>query len=175
MTVRELNFIGLVQNYSYDLSFSGDSLEHLRNVAERAWSYSLKGEVVGKQVAVSGDLVGQGGDPQANLSFAVDDIDVGLVLDHLGLVEGLEASTGSMEFKLALRGASMNEIVQQSSLSFTVRNGRWRIKSPTSEAFIDVTELNGDIFVEEGNAVTMKLAGMVGELPVDFVITGAPW
>ena len=55
-----------------------------------------------------------------------------------------------------------------------MRDGKWRIQSPTSDGFIDVENLTGDIVVEEGNAVTMSLAGMVGTLPVKFLITGAP-
>ncbi len=112
--------------------------------------------------------------PQANLAFGVEDIDVGQVLAGLGLVEGLEASTGSMGVKLSLKGTSLKQAVQESSMFFAIKDARWKIESPTSDNFLEVHDLNGDIVVEQGNAMTMTLAGLVDTHPVKFVITGAP-
>lgn len=168
-----LDFRGHFQDYPYLLNLQSDPLDQLLSRQAQTWQFTLQGEVVEKQLSIAGDY-DKGGVPQANLAFRIMEVDVGAVLARLGLVSDLEASTGSMEAQLTLRGDSMNEIVQQSSLSFSVRDGEWRIHSPTSDKFLDVKELAGDIVVKEGNAITMKLAGMVGELPVNFVITGAP-
>jgi len=169
-----LDFEGTVQKHLYALKFNGDSIEQLLSKGVQPWQFKLEGNAAGKQVAAAGDFVVRENKRQANLGFQIDDIDIGTILSHLELVEGLEASTGSMGIDLTLKGDSLNEIIQQSSMSFKVRDGRWKIASPTSDAFIDVEDLTGDILVEEGNALTMKLAGMVGTFPVKFLITGAP-
>ncbi len=168
-----LDFEGQLQNKKYDLEFEGGSLEELLSWA-KPWQFKLKGEVFGKKIQAEGNLALRDNEPEANFEFMVKDIDIGVVLSRLGLVEGLRASTGSMGIKLSLRGDSLQKIVQQSNMAFSVNDGMWRIKSPTSDAYLDVTNLNGSIFVKEGNAITMKLAGQVGEFPVKFVITGAP-
>ena len=170
----KVDFQGHLQDYPYQLTLDSDPLDSLLSRTAQTWQFSLQGKVVEKQVAVSGDYDKGTIPPQANLGFRIDEIDVGAVLARLGLVEDLEASTGSMEVQITLKGDNLNEIVQQSSMSFSVRDGKWRIQSPTSDGFIEVEELAGDIVVEEGNAVTMTLTGMVGTLPVNFLITGAP-
>ena len=170
-----LNFNGDVQNRPYDFTVNGDSLENfLAQGKKRSWQFTVDGNAVGKKINADGGFIIEETDSQADLGFSIDDIDIGHVLSTFGLVEGLEASTGSMGVKLSFKGDSLNEILQKSSMSFEVRDARWKIVSPTSDKFIQIEDLSGDIFVEEGNAVTMKLSGVVGELPVNFLITGAP-
>jgi uncharacterized protein involved in outer membrane biogenesis len=169
-----LDFNGNINKQLYDLKFNGASIEELLSRGAQTWQFNLEGNVASKQIAAAGDFVVHNNEPQANLEFMIDDIDVGAILSSLGLVEGLRASTGSMGIELTLKGDSLNEIVRQSSMSFSVREGQWRITSPTSDAYFDVEDLTGDILVEKGNAITMKLAGMVDTLPVKFIITGAP-
>ncbi len=170
-----IGFRGDVQNQPYDFTFKGDSLDELfARGKEQIWQSTLEGDVVGKRINVDAGFVKGASESQADLGVKIDDIDIGLILSTLGLVQGLEASTDSMAVKLTLKGESLNEIVQKSSMSFSLRDGKWKIVSPTSDAFLEVEDLNGDIIVEEGNAVSMTLAGVVGTLPVKFVITGAP-
>lgn len=168
-----LDLEGQLQKKTYDLEFEGGSIEELLTWA-KPWQFKLKGEVIGKKIKAEGNLALRDNEPEANFEFTVKDIDIGSILSRLRLVEGLRASTGSMGIKLSLSGNSLQKMVQQSSMAFSVNDGMWRIKSPTSEAYLDVNDLNGGIFVEQGNAITMKLAGRVDEFPVKFVITGAP-
>ncbi len=169
-----LDFAGNLQENGYDFQFQGGSIEELLSGGEESWQFKLTGDVAGKKIVAEGDMAMRDNEPAANLEFEIMDIDVGDILSRLGLVEGLKASTGSMGIKLALKGNSLDKIVRNSSMSFSLRDGQWRIASPTSEAFLDVEKLTGDILVEQGNEVTMKLAGMVDSFPVKFVITGAP-
>ena len=168
-----VDFQGYLQDYPYRLNLQSDPLNRLLSRQAQTWQFTLQGEVVGKQLSIEGDYDKEV-EPQANLAFRINEVDVGAILARLNLVSDLKASTGSMEVNLTLKGDSLNEIVQQSSMSFSVREGKWRIESPTSDKFLDVREVVGDIAIEEGNAITMKLAGMVGEQPVSFLITGAP-
>jgi len=170
----KLDFTGNVQKNSYDFQFQGDSIGKLLSGGEEPWQFKLAGNVAGKKIMAEGDMAMRDNEPAANLEFEIMDIDVGDILSRLELVEGLKASTGSMGIKLALKGNSLDKIVRNSSMSFSLRDGQWRIASPTSEAFLDVEKLTGDILVEQGNEVMIKLVGMVDKFPVKIVITGAP-
>lgn len=169
-----LDVSGHLQENAYNFVFQGSSIDGLISDGDSPWQFDLTGDVFGKKITAKGDLAIHGDIPAVNMDFDVQEIDVGKILSELGLVEGLQASTGSMGVKLALQGDSLDTIVRKSSLSFSLRDGQWRIQSPTSDAFLDVDNLSGDIVVEQGNAVTMKLDGMVDEFPVAFTITGAP-
>lgn len=169
-----LDFEGHFQKHIYDLKFNGGSIEQLLSRGTMPWQFKLEGRAAGKQVIADGSVVVLNNIPQANLAFNIGELDVGSILSNLELVEGLEASVGSMGFDLSLKGDSLYEILQKSSMSFTVREGQWKISSPTSDAFINIKDLTGDIVVEEGDEVIMKLAGVVGPHPVKFLITSAP-
>ena len=169
-----LDFTGNFQEHSYEFQFQGGSIGELLSGGEESWQFKLTGDAAGKKIMAEGDMAMHDNEPAVNLEFEIKDIDVGVILSRLGLVEGLKASTGSMGIKLTLKGNSLDKIVRNSSMSFSLRDGQWRIASPTSEAFLDVEKLTGDILVERGNEVTMKLSGMVDSFPVKFVITGAP-
>jgi uncharacterized protein involved in outer membrane biogenesis len=169
-----LDLKGYLQEETYNLQFQGASIEKLLSDGDDLWEFTLTGDVAGKKIGAKGDLVTDKGKPQANLAFGVEDIDVGMVLSRLGLVQGLEASTGSMGVKLLLKGSSLKQAVQESSMTFAIKDARWKIESPTTDSFLEVHSLNGDIVVAQGNALTIKLAGMVDTHPVKFIITGAP-
>lgn len=169
-----LDLEGHIQKNSYDLGFQGGSIDELLSRGKDSWQFNLAGDVFGKKIAAEGDMAVLNNEPAVNLDFSIEDVDIGTILSSMGLVEGLQASTGSMGVTLALIGNNLDEIVRNSSLTFSLRDGQWNIQSPTSDTFLDVQKLNGDILVEQGNAVTMKLDGVVGEFPVKFTITGAP-
>ena len=169
-----LDIKGSLQKYTYALRFHGSSLEDLAD-KDTPWKFKLTGDIAGKQVKATGDMVVRNDKPNVNLDLTVDDVDVGAILGKLKLVEGMQAKTGSVRIKISLNGKSLNEIVRQSRILFAVRNGQWTIAAgPTSKASIDLRELTGDIIVEKGNNVTMKLAGKLNETPVKLLITGAP-
>jgi len=170
----KLDFSGTLMEKTYDFAFAGGSLERLLSKGAEPWTFNLDGVAFEKKISVEGDFAIRQEEPQANFAFDISEIDIGTILSQLGLVEGLTASTGTMGVTLSLEGSTLDQLVRESSLAFTVREGSWRITSPTSDGYLDVDQLNGDILVEEGNNVTMKLSGMVDKFPVNFVITGAP-
>jgi uncharacterized protein involved in outer membrane biogenesis len=169
----KLNFEGHLQDNTYDLELLGSSIQDLLDTQE-PWAFELKGDVVGRDMIARGELLLQGDEPQVKLAFGMRDVDVGAILQALGLVEGMQASMGDAGFKLDIKGDSLNEILQQSSMAFKLRGGSWNVKVPNSDASFDINELHGDILVERGNAITMKLDGSVDTVPVALFITGAP-
>jgi len=96
------------------------------------------------------------------------------MLSTLGLVEGMQAQLGDMDMKLSINGDSLQEILLQSGMRFTVKDGSWKVRMPHSDTTFDIHELSGDILVEKGNNITMKLEGVVDATPVKLLITGAP-
>lgn len=168
-----LNLAGKIQNKDYDLELKGSPLNDLL-AKDDPWDFGLKGEVFGKEIAAKGDMLLRDQKPQINLGLGLRDMDVGLILSELGLVKGLQASLGDVGMKVSINGGSLQEILHQSSLTFRVKDGSWKVLVPNSEASFDIADLNGDILVEQGNNIIMKLDGVVDKTPVNLLITGAP-
>ena len=168
-----LDFKGYFQKNRYDLNLRGSPIDDLLAITE-PWGFTLNGEVAGKQIVTKGDMLVRNQQPEINLTFGIKDVDVGAILSALGLVEGLEASVGDAGIKLSLNGGSLQQVMQQSAMAFTVKGGKWKISPPNTQASIEITDLSGAIGVQQGNALTMDLKGKIEQTPVKLRITGAP-
>ena len=163
---------GHINKTLFDLHLRGDPFDHLAK-KEKPWSFRLDGNVAGKKLAAKGNLL-RGKKPGIDMAFGVKDVDVGNILAVLGLVDGMSASVGNAAFKVSLKGKSLQQVLRESSMFFTVKEGQWKINLPNSKNSFDITHLNGEIKVEKGNAITMDLSGNLKDEPVNLWITGSP-
>lgn len=168
-----LNLTGKVQGRDYDLKLEGSPLVDFLD-KEDPWAFGLEGAVFGKEIAAKGDMMVRAQKPEINLALGLRNIDVGFILSELGLVKGMSATLGDVGAKVSINGGSLQEVLQQSSLRFKVKGGSWKVAVPNSEASLDINDLEGDILVEKGNNITMKLDGVIDKTPVKMVIKGAP-
>ncbi len=168
-----LDFKGSFQEYDYAVELSGSSIEELiaRN---KPWAFTMDGEIAGKKISARGDLMERDEQPQVNLAFGIRDVNVGAILSFMGIVEGMEAYVGDAGFEISASGNNLKQILEQSSMLFSVRDARWRVAIPETQALIDITDLSGDIRVERASAVSMDLNGRIRNTPVKLLITGAP-
>ncbi len=168
-----LNVRGRLQKYGYDIELRGDTLEEML-AKDKPWTFTLTGDVAGKKISTRGDLMARGRQPQINLAFGIRDVNVGAILAALGIVEGIQASVGDAGFKVTLNGNSLQQLLEQSTMLFSVRDAHWRVDIPNTQARVDITNLSGAIRVEKEKAVSMDLAGRIGQTPVKLRITSAP-
>ncbi len=140
---------------------------------EKPWAFELNGEVGGRKVAAKGDFI-RDEIPEVNMAFGIKDVDVGLILSELGLINDLSASMGNAAFKVSLKGKSLKQILRESSMFFVVKNAQWKINIPNSKSSFDITKLNGEINIERGNNITMNLTGNLKDEPLKLKITSSP-
>ena len=169
----KMEMSGHLQDKTYDLTLSGGSVDDLLNQHE-PWSFTLDGEVVDREVKASGDMRLRADQPEVNLALAIKQVDVGAVLEALGLVEGMKASLGDMAIEVSINGSSLKEILENSTMLFKVNDADWKVAVPNTSAFIEITDMSGNVLVEKGNAITMAMDGKLKDVPVKLLITGAP-
>ena len=167
-----LSFAGHIQQDRYDLTLQGDAIGLLLDSAT-SWPFSLKGSVSGRQVDAQGELGLRNEVPVATLELTVQELDVGAILSRLDLVKGMEATTRQASVDLTLRGKTLAELVRQSRMSFDITDGRWVFEDLNTQAGFSIDRLAGNILVEGGTAVTMKLSGEIEQTPVRLTIVGA--
>ncbi len=167
-----MQFAGHIDGGRYTLELDGGSLDELKN-PDVSWPFTLTGEVSGRAIDARGELGLRKQMPMMNLVLKVRDVDVGTILAKLGLVEGMDATTGGAGIDLAFRGNSLSELVRESRMTFAITDGQWTISDQNTGASLDISNLAGDILVQGGTAITMKMSGNIEQTPVNFVITGA--
>jgi len=169
----QMQLDGSLQGESYHLQLNGDPVDDLLDRAED-WRFTLTGEAFDRQIDASGSKAVKDDEPEVGLTLTVQDAAIGTILDRLGLVEGLEMTTGVAAIDVLLRGNTLNELVLQSRMVFTVSEGEWVITLPNTQTPQRIRDLRGEISVKQVNEITMDLQGTIRGTPVRFLITGAP-
>ena len=163
---------GHLEEGRYNLELKGGTLEELQN-HKASWPFTLTGDVFSRRIEASGELGLRNEIPVVSLALRVHEINVGAILSRLGLVEGMDATTRVAGIDLVLRGETLEELVRESSMTFGIRDGHWSIRDLNTQATLDIDNLEGDIVVKGGTAITMKLSGDIEQTPVKFIIVGA--
>ena len=163
---------GHLEEGRYNLELNGGTLEELQN-QKVSWPFTLTGDVFSRRIEASGELGLRNEIPVVSLALTVHEINVGAILSRLGLVEGMDATTRAAGIDLVLRGETLEELVRESSMTFGIRDGHWSIRDLNTQATLDIDNLEGDIVVKGGTAITMKLSGDIEQTPVKFIIVGA--
>ncbi len=159
---------GAFQDQSLDLRLNSDALTKLAQRGE-PWNLSLNGEIAGTALGAEGGFIS--GDEARGLQLAVDvgAVDIGATLAWFGLVEGLEAKVGGLGMKLSLAGKSLKELVNESAVSFTLRDGQWTLRDRNTQTGLPITGLSGDVLLETIEAAIaqarLNLAGTLA-LPI---------
>lgn len=167
-----LDINGNINKTLFQMNLQGLPYDNLMDKSE-PWEFKLKGEIGGRKLTAKGTFINDK-TPEVKLAFGVKDVDIGLILSTLGLVEGMSASVGDAAFKVSLKGQSLKEVLRESSMYFIVKEGQWKIKLPKSKNEFDITHLTGEITVEKGNNVVMNLNGNLQDAPIKLKITGSP-
>jgi len=164
---------GHINKMPFTMNIKGLPYNNLQDKL-KPWAFELDGEVGGRKVAAKGDLIRSNELPEINMAFGIKDVDVGLILSTLGLVNDMSASVGDAAFKVSLKGKSLKQILRESSMLFIVKDAQWKINIPNSKSSFDITKLNGKINVERGNNLTMNLTGNLKDEPLKLLVTGSP-
>ena len=163
---------GHVNKPLFHMNIKGLPYNNLQ-VKSKPWAFKLDGEVGGRKVVAKGELI-RNEIPEINMEFGIKDVDVGLILSRLGLIEDMSASVGDAAFKVALKGKSLKQVLRESSMYFVIKDAQWKVDVPNSKNSFELTKLNGEINVERGNNITMKLTGNLKDEPLSLKITSSP-
>lgn len=118
--------------------------------------------------SLSADLRGEV--PDFGLDLRSNEVNVGDVLEQLGVAQGLELTAGSFDLNLAVRGATLRGILERSEFSAGLRDGLWRLRDPNTEGTLDLHIPEGRIEAGVGKPITLALDGRIDRTPVKIDI-----
>lgn len=104
--------------------------------------------------------------PLASLSLTGAGVDVGALLRGLRLARDIDASAGRLAVTAQMRGASLGEALERSSLAATIESGRFALGDPELGVRVPVEVAHGALRAKPGQALTAELAGSLRGAPV---------
>ena len=113
----------------------------------------------------------RGESPKIDFRLRSSNVSVGTLLAQVGVAEGLDITAGRFDLKLAMRGASSRQILEQSEFSVGIMNGLWRIRDPNMESSMDIHIFENTISARRGKPISLEVDGRLDKTPVKIMMT----
>lgn len=108
----------------------------------------------------------RGDSPEAGFTLATGEVDVGALLQRLGIASGIEARADSLRAQAALQGSRLGEIAQRSSFEATLAEGRLRIPGAAGKPLADLSVREAALGAAPGGPVAVRVEGALDATPV---------
>jgi uncharacterized protein involved in outer membrane biogenesis len=116
----------------------------------------------------------RGAVPTIDLRVRSSQIDVGVLLSQLGLVEGLALTSGAVDLRLALKGATTREMLQHSRLRAAISDSAWALTAPGRAKSLSIDIPEAVISAEPRQPITLALDGRIDEIPLQMQVRTDP-
>lgn len=130
--------------------------------------------VLGLPLAGALELDLRGAVPALEWWLAGADLDIGRVLQRLGLGERVEARFAALVLHLSARGSQLGDLLEGSTLDIAIEGGRLRLHDPAGARAAGFDLATGSIVAAPGEAVRAALAGHAGQQAVALAFQTAP-
>lgn len=108
--------------------------------------------------------------PTIDLRVRSSKVDVGALLAQLGVAKGFDLTAGGFDLHLALEGTSLRQVLERSSFSVGIRDGRWRIDDANTRGSLDIRVAKAKIEAVPKRPIDMTIDGHIERSPVKIRI-----
>lgn len=113
----------------------------------------------------------RGAVPEASLAMTASRVDVGALLQRLGIVEDLDTTVDALSVSLDGRGSTLEQILERSSFSARLEGGQYRLRGPTRDVLATVMLKQAVAAAEPGKPIALTVDGTLDEVPVAIRVT----
>jgi uncharacterized protein involved in outer membrane biogenesis len=105
----------------------------------------------------------------AKFEFGTRAVDVGRLLAHLGVAEGVDARAGALRVELSGEGTTLGDLLQRGDLMARLEDVRWTLRDANSDTGIDLVLDRGELTSPTGDEPTRLVAqGSLDGTPVQL-------
>jgi uncharacterized protein involved in outer membrane biogenesis len=107
---------------------------------------------------------------QASFEFGARDLDLGGILERLGIAEGVKAKAGSVQFEVTGRGSTLAEVIADSELLARIEGARWVLSGAGSGDELPLLLDRAELRSGGGELIRLVAAGSVKGRPLELVL-----
>lgn len=153
---------GKVQGYPYSLIFESDALD--RFPAGEPWLLHGKGKVAGSQTELEAILQLKENEINAKVDIDVKTVNIGLLLETLGIITGQDSATDNINIKARVQGSDLTELYQKAEISLQLGKGYWNLQSTAADEKKELSFSSASSFTSWHKPVALHLDGtLAGE------------
>ena len=117
-------FTGSLQHYPYAITLESDSLEKLS--LREPWKVSGTGSIADRNARVEAVVQLLDNTIVGNIELSVVDINLGLLLEHAGIITGENAAARELNINIILNGVDARQITRDAAIELELKDGYWR-------------------------------------------------
>ena len=159
-----MDISGKLDRQPYSVNITGGTLASLL-LEEKPWHIDIAGKFARAPMKAGITLVRPKDIPEARIEIETGKIEVGDILDWLGIARGIKAHVGSMKVAATARGRNQLELLTGSDFEYTLKNGHWSLKDPNMQSNIDVVINEFRIKRPAGTPIKLNAAGQLAKIP----------
>jgi len=123
-TKPEAEINGSLQGYVYNITLESDSLAELSS--GQPWSLQGAGTIAERKTRIDAILQFNEQAIAGNIDLNVEDINLGLLLGHLGVITGEDAACKELNIHADLKGDDLTDALEKAELKLHLQQGYWK-------------------------------------------------
>ncbi|MCW8935551.1 MAG: AsmA family protein [Gammaproteobacteria bacterium] len=159
---------GDVMGQPYNIAFKSTSLDAL--LSAKPWLLEGAGHIANRQTKLKADVQLTGNEIKGTVDINVSNINLGLLLDRLGIISAQEAATENIHINAKLHGSGLIELYEQAEIKLQLGEGYWNLYSADTGRKKQLTFTRATSFTAWKKPLELQIDGSIaGEaVKIDF-------
>jgi uncharacterized protein involved in outer membrane biogenesis len=115
---------GSFQGYPYDIELLSGPLQTL--ASGLPWRVNGTGKIAGRKTSIDATMLLHDQSVEGNIELKVKDINLGLLLEQIGIITGEDAACRELNISAKLKGVNASEIAEKAELEIQLVSGYWK-------------------------------------------------
>lgn len=130
-TKPQAEITGTVQDLSYYITFESEAIDKL--ASGLSWELQGAGRIAERKTKIDAVIQLSNRAVEGNVDINVQDINLGLMLEQLGIISGEDAVSKELNIKARLHGEDITGIFKQSEIDVVLGKGYWKWHSSRAD------------------------------------------
>ena len=159
ITKPHAKILGSAQGNTYEISFESEPLSSL--ASGQPWLLRGTGHIAGSQTDIEASLQLKENMITSNVGINVENVNLGLLFDTLGMISGQDAATDNIYIEAELYGSDLTELYEQAEIRLQLGNGYWNLQSKKADKQKKLSFTSASSFTSWTKPVELHLDGMI--------------
>jgi len=159
---------GSVQELPYSIDFESDPIQSF--ASGQSWLLHGTGKIAGSKTNIEANLQLIGREIVGNIHTNATNVNLGLLLEKLGIINGQDAIAEEIKISTKLQGSDYTELYEQAETNVQLSHGHWKLSSSGTKQEKELSFDKLTSFISWNKPVELQFDGKIdGEsINIDF-------
>jgi uncharacterized protein involved in outer membrane biogenesis len=115
---------GSLQGYPYNITLESGSLNDL--ASGQLWKLGGSGSIADRKTSINTVIKVNKNIIEGNIDINIQDISLGLLLEHIGIITGEDAACEQLSIKASVKGEDLADLIKKAEIELQLERGFWK-------------------------------------------------